>query len=873
LTDNSGVSAYSIKENFALNEITELTFKFPMDMDSPKYQYLTNENLVKYNGEFYRIKTTNVSHNEDGERYVDVVCRHQSESLQYQVLTLEEQTPRSPTALMKVALCYESDKPTLGWSVGTVTVDNFKLRGLEAVEESAFSILVTIAEKYNGMLRFNSSSMTVDLLAIRKDDAPKFDLRISKDLKNISIKYDTSEMITRLYAFGDSDDDGNELNIMSVNPSKKAYIESFDYFINLGYSLEEIYEHPELFIKTTIWRDTDYVDAKDLYDDAITKLKDMAVPTIDVEINALDLSQFGNYRTSSLSVGDCIKVLDSDIGADFICTVTSIQRDYDNPHLLNISVTNLIQYKDMLAKLFSSVSTAGTIISSGGKINGSKVEHIKTYQIDDLSAKYIDAETIKSDYASVKYLDTKYLSADEIMTKYASFDKIEAINAAIENLEVKVLDVTSANIEDLRVQEMYARKAVIDDLEVANANIKNLNADVATINQALIDVAHIGDLTAINAAIKNLNADIANINTAMIGKADINLANIEAGCIKTGMIDTGAINTAQIADGSITDAKIVDLTANKITAGTLDAANIDVVNLNAANITVGTINGQQIAPGAIDMDNLGSGVIESIDGAQSTANTAKETADGKNKIWYRTSEPEGTSHSIGDTWFDTDAGYKIYTWDGTKWCPGVIGSGAIDESIINDISGAVNTATEAIDKVNGVAADAVVSILEEYYQSSSPSELSGGLWSGDYPARVDGMYIWTRNKMTHGDGSIEYTDPVCGTGEQGDTGAKGEDATLLHIDSSHGNMFKNNAVSTVLTVTVFHGANKITDDAALKTVFGPNAYIEWKWKRIGETTFCTISSEDSRISNGGFKFTLSPDDVDTKVVFECILND
>lgn len=736
LTDNSGVSAYFINEGFSLNEVTELTFKFPMDEDSPKFRYLTNENLVEYNNEFYRIKTTSVQHDDDGKKYIDVMCRHLSESLQYNVLTLEEQTPKTVRELMKVALCYENDSPTLGWSVGTVSVDAFKKRGLEAVEESVFSILVTIAEKYNGLLRFNSKTKTIDMLRIDGDKPPKFDLRISKDLKQVNIQYDTSEMITRLYCFGAADDDGNELNIMSANPTGKAFLENYDYFLNLGYSKDEIAEFPELFVKTTIWRDTNYVDVNDLYEDGVAKLKDMSVPTVTVDINALDLSQFGNYRTSSLSVGDTVKIIDGDIGAEFICNVTAVQRNSEEPHILNISVTNLIQYKDMLAQLFSSVSTANTIISSGGKINGGKVEHIKTYQIDDLSAKYIDAETIKSDYASIKYLDTKYLSADEIMAKYASFDKIEAINAAIENLEVKVLDVTSANIEDLRVQEMYARKAVIDDLEVTNANIKNLNADIATINKALIDVAHIGDLTAINATIKNLNTDIANINTAMIGKADINLANIEAGCIKTGMIDTGAINTAQIADGSITDAKIVGLTANKITAGKLDAAEIEVVNLNAANITVGTINGQQIAPGAIDMDKLGSGVIESIDGAQSTANTAKETADGKNKIWYRTSEPEGTSHSIGDTWFDTDAGYKIYTWDGTKWCPGVIGSGAIDESIINDISGAVNAASGA-----QTTADGKNTVFRQTSAPTTTGRATGDVWFDT----DDGNRIYTWN--------------------------------------------------------------------------------------------------------------------------------
>ena len=69
-------------------------------------------------------------------------------------------------------------------------------RGLEAVEESAFSILTTIAEKYKGILHFNSMTRTVDLLEISSVLAPKFDLRVSKDLKNVDVTYDTSDMLS-----------------------------------------------------------------------------------------------------------------------------------------------------------------------------------------------------------------------------------------------------------------------------------------------------------------------------------------------------------------------------------------------------------------------------------------------------------------------------------------------------------------------------------------------------------------------------------------------------------------------------------------------------------------------------------------------------
>jgi hypothetical protein len=58
----------------------------------------------------------------------------------------------------------------------------------------------------------------------------------------------------------------------------------------------------------------------------------------------------------------------------------------------------------------------------------------------------------------------------------------------------------------------------------------------------------------------------------------------------------------------------------------------------------------------------------------------------------------------------------------------------------------------------------------EYYQSSSPSELSGGAWQTDAPLWASGKYVWQRTKTTYTDGSTAYTTPACLTGEKGSDG-------------------------------------------------------------------------------------------------------
>lgn len=128
------------------------------------------------------------------------------------------------------------------------------------------------------------------------------------------------------------------------------------------------------------------------------------------------------------------------------------------------------------------------------------------------------------------------------------------------------------------------------------------------------------------------------------------------------------------------------------------------------------------------------------------------------------------------------------------------------------------------------------------------------------------------NKLTLGGVVDTFTARTSKTVSQSTRdGRDGQDAVTLRIDSSRGTVFKNSDVSTVLNVVIFKGGKTITDPDSMRMEFGSNAYLEWYWQRIGEETFGTILATDSRISNEGFSLSLSPSDVDTKVVFRCQL--
>ena len=154
-------------------------------------------------------------------------------------------------------------------------------------------------------------------------------------------------------------------------------------------------------------------------------------------------------------------------------------------------------------------------------------------------------------------------------------------------------------------------------------------------------------------------------------------------------------------------------------------------------------------------------------------------------------------------------------------------------------------------------------------ETQRPSKDSDG-WESYPPEKQDGYCIWSMQMSETVAGVVTKSEPVNMTGMDG---RNGEDATLVKIDSSRGNVFKNNQISTDLTVTVYHGASQITNIAQLRNVYGSGAHLRWFWKRMDDDDFREILSTDDRLYNDGFLFVINNDDVDSKVVFDCKVDD
>lgn len=73
-----------------------------------------------------------------------------------------------------------------------------------------------------------------------------------------------------------------------------------------------------------------------------------------------------------------------------------------------------------------------------------------------------------------------------------------------------------------------------------------------------------------------------------------------------------------------------------------------------------------------------------ISAAAAAATAAQSSASGKNTTYYQTTMPTGGTYRVGDTWFDTDDGNKVYVHNGTTFIAAPFGTNAIANQAITN---------------------------------------------------------------------------------------------------------------------------------------------------------------------------------------------
>lgn len=342
---------------------------------------------------------------------------------------------------------------------------------------------------------------------------------------------------------------------------------------------------------------------------------------------------------------------------------------------------------------------------------------------------------------------------------------------------------------------------------------RRLYADKLDVREAEIKYADIKKLEAVEGDIKNLKSDKLDVTDADIKYAQIDFANIGKAALEQFFAKSGLIENVVVGDQQITGTLVgVTILGDSIKGGTVIADKLVIKGEDGLYYKLNT-DGNTVEKEQTDYNSLDGGVI------RAKSITATKIA---------VDDLVAFDATIGG-WHIADGGL----YSGVKEGMSNISRGAYLGS-----DGQLNIG----DSDN---------FIMFYVDKQGDSHLA---------ISADEMVIGKQN--------IEN---IINDIKQDVDNVRDEITTLLRIESSKGIVFKNNAVSTVLSVVIYHGKDRITDIDKLHEVYGSSAYIQWKWQKLDEEEYGIISSADSRMSNDGFSFTLSPDDVDTKVTFMCEL--
>lgn len=450
----------------------------------------------------------------------------------------------------------------------------------------------------------------------------------------------------------------------------------------------------------------------------------------------------------------------------------------------------------------------GTVKEIGSKISEFEIIIADKVSVDRLEAEIARIDTLVSENVTI----TGRLDANEAEIKELTADNV-TINGK--------LTAAEGNIEKLETDKLDAKVAEItyasiENLETMDAHIHNLEATYGEFQDLTTD-----KLTAVDADIKDLTANKLSATDAELKYANIDFANINMAAVKKLFSDSGIIKDLTVSDGKITGELVgVTIKGDLIEAGTLKADRLVVKGSDGKYYKINT-----------DFDAEAMKGIEPVEEDQIHGSTLVKKSIVAEKIAVDDLVAFGAT--IGGFHITNDAIYS------------------------GDKEGPTNTTRGVYMDNDGQFAVGDTSNYLRYYKDQNGSyklEISAGsvlIKSGESTTTVEDELNNIKNEMAT---------------------VKDEVTTLLRIESSRGTVFKNDQIATVLSAVIYRGNTVIRDMTTLKSIMGNSASLEWSWQHLNDESYGVISADDEHIGNDGFTFTVSPEDVDTKVTFMCTLN-
>ena len=439
---------------------------------------------------------------------------------------------------------------------------------------------------------------------------------------------------------------------------------------------------------------------------------------------------------------------------------------------------------------------------------------------------------------------------------------IETMNSTIKNQDSIIANINSEVVnQNSKIETLDSTVKTHDSsIDIYNSSFQVTDGVVTGIKGVDTEWISTKELEADHATIGSLDSNYANIDFANIGKAAFEYFYAKSGLIENVVVGDQTI-TGELVGVTIRGDRIIGNTimADKLVIrgedGLFYKLNTDGIVTEKEQTNENSLNGQVIMAKSITATKID---VKDLVAFNATIGGFKIT---DNSIYSGVKESvDNTTRGIyldnsGQIAFGDASNYvKFYKVDD--------GSYKLDISADSITFGSGN-------KNIGTT---VEKIRIEYALSDSTSIAPTSGWSETAPNWTEGKYMWQRNTTVYINGNEEIGEATCIAGATGQNGKDGVDAVSLQILSSNGHMFKNSLTSTTLTVEILVGGVRLTSSSDMYLYFGGNARIIWEQKKQGETEYTEVDSNDSRLSDNGFIFTINAEDLKYETVDSCYLD-
>ena len=470
----------------------------------------------------------------------------------------------------------------------------------------------------------------------------------------------------------------------------------------------------------------------------------------------------------------------------------------------------------------------------------------------------VTADALEGERVTVMIKNHSAIVTGNLSSPSARSGTVEGLGSKISEFEIIIADKVS-------VERLEAEIARIDTLVSENVVIKErLKANEADINTLIANNVTINEkLTAAEAEIDKLD----------VNKLDASVANVTYATIESLQATNAQINNLEATYGTFED-----LTTERLDAAEASIDDLEVRKLNAtdAEMKYANIDFSNIQMAAIEELFTKSGIIKdlivdnqaitgelvgvTIRGDLIEGNTIvadKLVIKGDDGLYYKLNT-DGVTTATEQTDYNSLNGTVIRAKSVTAEKIAVEDLVAFGATI-----GGFHITDDAI--YSGVKTSALNTTRGVYMDNEGQFSLGDSNNFFRYFKDTDGEY-----KLELSASSLKFTSTGNSVQDEID-GLRDELSTVLHIESSQGTMIDSTVASTVLSVVIYRGSQRITDMTTLKQAMGEYVYLEWSSKGINDSDFTVISSTDSRIGSEGFTLTLSRNDIGSKATFACNL--